>query len=68
MKKQNFDSEVKVEEALLSRKQTAEFLHCNLVTLWRYTREGRIPYYRVGRRMFFKKSEILKAIKVEEEH
>ncbi len=68
MEKPDFNSEAKKEEALLSRKQAADFLHCNLVTLWRYTREGRIPYYRAGRKMLFKKSEILKAIKVEEEN
>ncbi|MBC8319097.1 MAG: helix-turn-helix domain-containing protein [Bacteroidetes bacterium] len=52
------------EEKLLTRKEAAQLLNCNLVTFWRYTRDGRFPYYRVGRKMFFKRSEILDAIRV----
>ena len=51
-------------EDLLTRKQAAELLNCNLVTFWRYTRANKFPFYRAGRKMFFKRSEILKSIKV----
>ena len=51
-------------EALLSREEVAKLLQINKVTLWRYTRENRIPHYRVGKKMLFKKSEVLEAIKV----
>ena len=67
MKTQQIIPVEKYEEDLLTRKQAADFLNCNLVTLWRYTREGRIPYYRAGRKMFFKRSEILDSIRVEKE-
>jgi len=49
---------------LLNRKEVAKLLNCNLVTLWRYTSTNRIPYYRVGRKMFFDRGEILSAIRV----
>lgn len=52
------------DEILLTRSEAAKLLNCNLVTLWRYTRAGLIPYYRVGKKMFFLKSEILKKIRV----
>lgn len=58
------ESENQEVENLLTRGQTAKLLNCNLVTLWRYTRAGKFPFYRAGRKMFFKRSEILEKIKV----
>ena len=52
------------DEVLMDRREAAKFLKCNLVTLWRYTRENRLPYYRVGKKMFFRKSEILSTMRV----
>ena len=52
------------EEKLMTREEVAQMLNCNLVTLWRYTRAGQLPYYRVGRKMFFRRSEILEATRV----
>jgi len=50
---------------LLTRDQVMELLHCNSSTLWRYTaKEKRFPYYRAGRKMFFKRDEVLQAIRV----
>jgi excisionase family DNA binding protein len=52
------------EEKLLTREEAMQLLNCKSVTFWRYTRENRFPYYRAGRKMLFKKSEILEAIRV----
>lgn len=52
------------QEKLLNRKEAAQMLNVNLVTFWRYTKAGKFPYYRVGKKMYFKWSEILEAIKV----
>jgi len=51
-------------ENLMSREETAKLLNCNLVTLWRYTRAQKFPFYRAGRKMFFKRSEVLNSIKI----
>lgn len=51
-------------EKLLTRNEAMALLNCNTVTFWRYCRAGKWPYYRAGRRMFFKRSEILDAIRI----
>jgi len=52
------------DEKLLTRKEVQQLLKCNTVTLWRYTRDGRFPFYRAGRKMFFRRSDILDSIRV----
>ena len=51
-------------EPLISRDQACALLQVNSVTFWRYTKAEKFPYYRVGRKMLFKESEILQAIRV----
>ena len=50
-------------EVILTREQTAEMLSISLVSLWKFTKEGIIPAYRIGTRVRYKKSEILLALK-----
>jgi predicted DNA-binding transcriptional regulator AlpA len=53
------------DEKLLNRDEVMELLQISSVTMWRYTaKEKLFPYYRAGRKMFFRKSEILEAIKI----
>lgn len=47
---------------ILSRKETAELLKISLVTLSNYKREGRLPFYSLGNRVYFKKGDIMEAI------
>lgn len=49
-------------DLLLSRKEVAELLKVSLVTVSKYQREGRFPYTRLGRHIYFKKGEIMKAL------
>lgn len=49
---------------LIGRQDAAKLLKVNTVTLWRYMRDGKLPYYRAGRKLLFRKDEILAAIKV----
>lgn len=51
-------------ESFMTRDEVMNLLKCNGVTLWRYTKSGRLPHYRAGRRMLFKASEILEAIRI----
>jgi excisionase family DNA binding protein len=51
-------------EELITRDEAMQLLKCKTVTFWRYTQSGKIPHYHVGRRMLFKRSEILEAIRI----
>jgi excisionase family DNA binding protein len=50
---------------LIGRQETAKLLKINTVTLWRYLRAGKLPYYRVGRKLLFKKDEIIESIRIQ---
>ena len=52
------------EEKLLNRAEAMELLQVGPVTFWRYLRDKKFPYYQAGRRLLFKRSEILDAIRV----
>jgi excisionase family DNA binding protein len=49
-------------EKLLTRIQTAKYLHISLVTLDKWTKEGILPGYRMGGRKWYKESEILESL------
>ena len=48
---------------LLTRKQTARFLGVSMVTLWKWSKEGKIQSYQIQGCPRYKRDEILKAIK-----
>jgi len=52
------------DEDLIDRNEAMNLLRCGSVTFWNYTREKKFPVYRAGRRMLFKKSEILESIRI----
>lgn len=52
------------DEDLIDRNEAMALLRCGSVTFWNYTREKKFPVYRAGRRMLFKKSEILESIRI----
>ena len=39
-------------------KEVAKYLHCSISGIRNLVRERRIPYYRIGNRLFFKKASI----------
>jgi excisionase family DNA binding protein len=43
-------------------RQCADFLNCSLVSIHNYKKQG-LPYYRVGRKVLFKTSEVLNFMK-----
>lgn len=53
----------KVAEELIKRKDVSKLLKISLVTLNEWMRHGKIPYYRISSRIFFKKSEVLDSLK-----
>lgn len=40
----------------------ADFLHCSKVSIHNYKKKG-MPFYRIGRKLLFKKSEVLNFMK-----
>jgi len=48
------------EETLLTVEEIAEYLGVSKVTIYSWKKEGKLPFYRMGRRVYFKKSEILR--------
>ena len=51
-------------EPLISRDEAIKLLQINPCTLWKLTKSGKITHYRIGRKMFFKKSEIYDSLRV----
>lgn len=49
-------------DKLLSRKETAKYLHTSLVSLDKWTRQGKITGYRIGGRVVYKKEDIERAM------
>lgn len=51
------------EEELLTPQETCKYLKIHETTLWRWTKDGRVICYGIGGSRFYKKSEILDALK-----
>jgi excisionase family DNA binding protein len=49
-------------DELLTRKEAARFLKISLRTISNYQEDGRIPHYRLGRGIYFKKGELMQAL------
>lgn len=46
----------------LSRIETAEFLHCDLATLWKMEQKGTLIPTRLGRRVYYRKSDVVECL------
>jgi len=51
------------DEAYLSQREAAKFLRVSLPTLISWKKARKIPFYQHGRKVLFKKSEVLEAMK-----
>lgn len=50
------------EDTLLNREETAKLLGISTVTLWKWTYKNILPAFRMGKKIFYKKSEVLNAL------
>lgn len=50
-------------DELLTREQTCKFLNIDSSTLWHWTNKGRVKAYSIVNRRYYKKSELLEALK-----
>jgi excisionase family DNA binding protein len=57
----NFHYEQK--EDYLDQREAAKFLRISFPTIIRWKKEKKIPYYQEGRKVLFKKSELLRVLK-----
>ncbi|MCD8433358.1 helix-turn-helix domain-containing protein [Tenacibaculum finnmarkense] len=46
-----------------TRQQTADFLSVSLVTLFNWNKKGILKTYRVGTKVFYRKSDVLECLK-----
>lgn len=56
------ENESQNSEVLLTREEVCELLDINLSTLWKYTKKGKLKGYGIGRRVYYKKNEIINSI------
>lgn len=49
-------------DKLLTREETAKMLSISLVTLWDWTNKNILQAYRIGKKIRYKKSEVLEAL------
>ncbi|WP_461449801.1 helix-turn-helix domain-containing protein [Mucilaginibacter sp.] len=57
-------SEVEIIDGFLTRAETLKFLKISSPTLQRYQKSGLLPYHKVGRKVYFKKTDLVEATKV----
>lgn len=50
------------EQITFNIKELADFLHCSKVSIHKYKKKG-LPFYRIGRKILFKKTEVLNFMK-----
>lgn len=56
------EQNLKGKEEHFSIKELADFLHCSKVSIHNYKKLG-LPFYRIGRKILFKKQEVLNFMK-----
>lgn len=54
---------LKNEKELMTFKETCDFLRCSASALNKWKSENKIPYKKLGKRVFFSRSEVLDALK-----
>ena len=48
---------------LLTRDEVCELLSFNKTSLWKHTKSGRLKSYGIGNRVYYKRDEVLEAVK-----
>lgn len=57
-------SVLKTEESeLISIDEVCELLHINRTSVWKHTQSGKLNSYGIGKRVLYKRSEVLEAVK-----
>jgi excisionase family DNA binding protein len=51
------------ENPLLTRDEVCELLSFNKTSLWKHTKSGKLKSYGIGNRVYYKRDEVLEAVK-----
>ena len=51
------------ENDLLTRAEVSKLLSIGFVSIWKHTKSGKFKSYGIGNRVFYKRSEVLEAVK-----
>lgn len=59
------EEKIKVEKPvqMMTRKEVAAYFKVSVVTVYTWTKEGLLPSYRIGRKVFYRSNEIEDAAK-----
>ncbi|MCW2120547.1 helix-turn-helix domain-containing protein [Flavobacterium sp. 7A] len=52
-----------LENPLLTRDEVCKLLSFNKTSLWKHTKSGKLKSYGIGNKVFYKRSEVLEAVK-----
>lgn len=55
--------QIQQENPLLTRDEVCELLSFNKTSLWKHTKSGRLKSYGIGNRVYYKRDEVLNAVK-----
>lgn len=53
-------NDLNIQEDRLTQKEAAAFLGTSITSLISWKKQGKVPYYQIGRSIFYSKSELLK--------
>ncbi|WP_159637735.1 helix-turn-helix domain-containing protein [Sphingobacterium composti Ten et al. 2007 non Yoo et al. 2007] len=62
LRKTTSTSEQQASQKLLTKKEMADELDISLVSLTDWMKQGRVPYMRLGKRIYFKKQEVINSM------
>lgn len=57
------DFQPKEPDELLTRNEAKDMLKCDMSTLWAWTKKGKLKAYGLGNRVYYRRSEVLQAVK-----
>lgn len=52
-----------IKKELLTPEEACDFLSCKRTSLWKHTKSGKLKSYGLGNRVYYKREELLEAIK-----
>ncbi len=59
----NAQEQIQPANPLLTRDEVCELLSFNKTSLWKHTKSGRLKSYGIGNRVYYKRDEVLEAVK-----
>ncbi|MFC5978894.1 helix-turn-helix domain-containing protein [Flavobacterium salmonis] len=59
----NAQEQIQSGNPFLTRDEVCELLSFNKTSLWKHTKSGRLKSYGIGNRVYYKRDEVLEAVK-----